>query len=318
MRKALIGAAAASALLAGCQEGSRQYADESVDVELMEAAPAAPVMDAAASAPSGPGSGATPVVAPSTAPNVAPSIAYAYRFGLELPAEAATSLMAKHEQACIAAGASACQVIGSNSSRVGRDSVEASLEMRATPAYVARFRAALDGEARGAGGRVAQQSVESEDLTRQLVDTEARMRAMETLRDRLQQLLATRSGPLEQLLQVERELARVQGELDATRSALTVMRTRVQTSRLDVTYRAAGQLAPDSALRPVTDALGQAAYLFMSTLGALIMLLAGALPLLLVIAPLAWLGWRWRQKRGAQRRAAEAARKKKAEGDPSA
>ncbi len=307
MRKELIWAAAMSALLAGCQEGSRQYADEAVDVALMEAAPPA---DAAASAPTAATSNAAPVVAP--------SIAYAYRFGLELPAEAATRLMAKHEQACTAAGPSACQVIGSNSSRVGRDSVEARLEMRATPAYVARFRAALDGEAKGAGGRVAEQAVESEDLTRQLVDTEARMRAMETLRDRLQQLLATRSGPLEQLLQVERELARVQGELDATRSALAVMRTRVQTSKLDVTYRAAGQLAPDSALRPVTDALGQAAYLFMSTLGALIMLLAGALPLLLVFAPVAWLGWRWRQKRAAQRRAAEAARKKKAEGEPSA
>lgn len=307
MRKELIWATAAGALLAGCQEGSRQYSDESVDVALIEAAPPA---DAAASAPTAATSSAAPVVAP--------SIAYAYRFGLELPAEAATRLMAKHEQACTAAGPSACQVIGSNSSRVSRDSVEARLEMRATPAYVARFRAAMDGEAKEVGGRVAEQAVESEDLTRQLVDTEARMRAMETLRDRLQQLLATRSGPLEQLLQVERELARVQGELDATRSALAVMRTRVQTSKLDVTYRAAGQLAPDSALRPVTDALGQAAYLFMSTLGALIMLLAGALPLLLVFAPLAWMGWRWRQKRAAQRRAAEAARKKKAEGEPSA
>ena len=73
------------------------------------------------------------------------------------------------------------------------------------------------------------------------------------------------------------------------------------------------ELAPD-----VQTFLGQAAYLFMSTLGALIMLLAGALPLLLVFAPVAWLGWRWRQKRAAQRRAAEAARKKKAEGEPSA
>ncbi|MNL32871.1 hypothetical protein D3C87_1547490 [compost metagenome] len=86
-----------------------------------------------------------------------------------------------------------------------------------------------------------------------------------------------------------------------------------------MTYRAASQLAPDSALRPVTDALGQAAYLFMSTLGALIMLLAGALPLLLVIAPLAWLGWRWRQRSQARRKAErDAARTKKAEGDPSA
>ena len=41
MRKELVWAAAMSALLAGCQEGSRQYADEAVDVALMEAAPPA-------------------------------------------------------------------------------------------------------------------------------------------------------------------------------------------------------------------------------------------------------------------------------------
>ena len=303
MHKELIWAAAASALLAGCQDAPRQHLEESVDMALMEPAPPA---SAAASAPSS-----------AAAPIVAPSIAYAYRFGLELPADAVPTVMGRHEQACIAAGPAACQVIGSNSSRVGRDSVQASLEMRATPAYVARFRAALDGEAKGAGGRVAQQAVESEDLTRQLVDTEARMRAMETLRDRLQQLLATRSGTLEQLLQVERELARVQGELDATRSALAVMRTRVQTSRLDVTYSAAGQLAPDSAARPVVDALNSASYAFMTSLGMLILFIASVLPVLLVGAPLIWLLWRWRRSLRA-RKAAEAARKKKAEGDPSA
>ena len=302
MRKELIWAAAASALLAGCQDASRQHLEESVDMALMEPAPPA-------GAASAPGSAATPVVAP--------SIAYAYRFGLELPADAVPTVMGRHEQACIAAGPSVCQVIGASSSRMGRDSVEARLEMRAAPAYVGRFRAALDGEARGAGGRVSQQAVESEDLTRQLVDTQARMRAMETLRDRLQQLLATRSGPLEQLLQVERELARVQGELDATRSALAVMRTRVQTSRLDVTYSAAGRLAPDSAARPVVDALNSASYAFMTSLGMLILVIASVLPVLLVGAPLIWLLWRWRRRVRA-RKAAEAARKKKAEGDPSA
>ena len=302
MRKELIWAAAASALLAGCQDTSRQHLEESVDMALMEPAPPA-------GAASAPGSAATPVVAP--------SIAYAYRFGLELPAEAVPTVMGRHEQACIAAGPSVCQVIGASSSRMGRDSVEARLEMRAAPAYVGRFRAALDGEAKGAGGRVSQQAVESEDLTRQLVDTEARMRAMETLRDRLQQLLATRSGTLEQLLQVERELARVQGELDATRSALAVMRTRVQTSRLDVTYSAAGRLAPDSAARPVIDALNSASYAFMTSLGMLILFIASVLPVLLVGAPLIWLLWRWRRRVRA-RKAAEAARKKKAEGDPSA
>lgn len=304
MRKGLVwAAAAASALLAGCQEVARQHSDEAVDVAMVEIAP--------------PAAAATSPVSKAAASVVAPSIAYAYRFGLELPAEAVPTVMGRHEQACIAAGPSACQVIGSNSSRMGRDAVEASLEMRATPAYVVRFRAALEGDARGAGGRVARQAVESEDLTRQLVDTEAQMRAMQTLRDRLQQLLATRSGTLDQLLQVERELARVQGELDATRSALAVMQTRVQTSRLDVTYSAAGQLAPDSAARPVVDALNSAAYAFMRSLGVLILFIASVLPVLLVGVPLIWLLWRWRRSVRA-RKAAEMAQKKKAEGDPSA
>lgn len=307
MRKAMTGVSAMCLALAGCgQPGGNgsHVADEAADVSM--------VMPGMAPAPADapPSRQASPTVTAT-----APSIAYAYRFTLELPADRTTPLMTQHERACVAAGAPVCQIIGSSSSRLGRDEVTARLEMRAIPAWVARFRAGLDGDARSVGGRVAQASTESEDLTRQLVDTEARMRALETLRDRLQQLLATRSGTLEQLLQVERELARVQGELDATRSSLTVMRTRVQTSRLDVTYQAAGQLAPDSAMRPVQDALGAAAYVFMSAVGALILLIAGALPVIVVLAPLIWLSLRWRKRQTARRLERRRAEKERLESE---
>lgn len=295
MRKALTAAVVGGLVLAGCGEPIRQ-ADEAVNLELL--APAAP--DAAASVEQASSPEASPAAA-----TVAPSIAYAYRFGLELPTEAAPRLMSRHEQACLSAGPAECQVLGAQSNRVGRDSLSARLEMRASPAYVARFRGQLENEAQGLGGRVVEQSVESEDLTRQLIDTEARLKAMTTLRDRLQQLLATRNGPLEQLLQVERELARVQGELDAARSTLEVMRTRVRTSRLDVTYQAAGQLAPDSALRPVSNALNSAAFAFMSSVGAVILFIAGATPPLLLAVPLIWLIRRWRKRVNA-RKAAQA------------
>ncbi|WP_292093079.1 DUF4349 domain-containing protein [Brevundimonas sp.] len=306
MHKGLLLIAASGAVLGGCSQPASHPHAEKAGVNMEMVSPAAPV-----AAPSVPAAGAATNVAAITTP----SMAYAYHFALELPADQTTTLMARHDRACVIAGVATCQVIGSSANRQGRDEVRARLEMRATPAFVTRFRAGLDGEARSAGGRVAEAATESEDLTRQLVDTEARMRALETLRDRLQQLLATRSGTLEQLLQVERELARVQGELDATRSALTVMRTRVQTSRLDIDYLAAGQLAPDSAMRPVQGALESAAYVFMSTLGGLILFLAGALPLLIVFGPLGWLGWRWRRRVKAGRLARKAARTE-AETDP--
>ena len=112
-------------------------------------------------------------------------------------------------------------------------------------------------------------------------------------------------------------LARVQGELDAARSTLETMRTRVQMSRLDVTYQAAGRLAPDSAIRPVADALHSSVFAFMSSLGAVILFVAAALPPLALIVPTIWLIWAWRRRVRAHK-AASSARTKKAEDTPSA
>lgn len=291
----------AIAALAGCQQADQNISADATDTaaSMEMTVPAAPpamavASDAAGKASSGP---------PTEVTVQAARIAYTYRYGLEIPADKGPALMQRHEQACVSAGPAVCQVIGSESTRHGRDSLSARLEIRATPAFLTPFRARLTGDATSAGGRVALAATDSEDLSRSLSDTEAQMRALATLRDRLQQLLATRSAPLEQLLQTERELARVQGELDATRSALELMRTRVATSRLTITYEATGQLAPDSAFRPVTNALDNALTVFMQALGALIIVFAAILPVALITVPLAWILLR-RRKAARIRRAA--------------
>ena len=58
----------------------------------------------------------------------------------------------------------------------------------------------------------------------------------------------------------------------------------------------------------MTDALASALTVFMSVIGVLILFLAGALPLLIVVVPLAWLGLRWRRRTRAERLAAKRAR----------
>lgn len=284
----------AIAALAGCQpsdgNGAVDAADAVVSMEMMAPAAPPPAMavatDAAGKTASGP---------PAEVAVRAAQIAYAYRYGLEVPADRGPALMQRHEQACVSAGAAVCQVIGSESTRYGRDSLSARLEIRAVPAFLTPFRARLEGDATAAGGRIALAATDSEDLSRNLSDTEARMRALSTLRDRLQQLLATRNAPLEQLLQTERELARVQGELDATRSALELMRTRVATSTLTITYEATGQLAPDSAFRPVSAALDNALTVFMQALGGLILVFAAILPVALIAVPIIWIVLRRRK-----------------------
>ena len=113
--------AAAVVALSACGQTSEHTAEEASEVHMLEAPPA----DAAASAGEPGGSGAA-----ETVPATAARIAYAYQYTLSLPTERALSLMARHEQACIEAGPTVCQVLGATSSRYGQDSQSARLELR--------------------------------------------------------------------------------------------------------------------------------------------------------------------------------------------
>jgi hypothetical protein len=160
--------------------------------------------------------------------------------GLEIPSERLASVMDRHVQACEAAGPRRCQLIGSNRSGDPKSDMEGNVSLRGEPAWLDTFKSGMEQEADAAGGRVISEKTHSEDITRQIVDTEARLRAQTALRDRLQDMLRSRPGRLADLLEVERELARVQSEIDSVQSALAVMRTRVAMSELDLQYRSAG------------------------------------------------------------------------------
>ncbi len=216
-------------------------------------------------------------------------LAYSYSYGLEAPPKQVRSLIATHEKACQDAGPAVCQVIASTTEENGEDRISGVLSMRAEPKWLARFRAGLGDQAKQAGGRLAKSSVLSEDLSRQIVDTEARLRAMTTLRDRLQALLASRPGKLQELLEVERELARVQGDIDSATSQLTMMRARVATSAIELEYTSSGVLAPEGVFAPIGSAFGDFLALIIGVFAFLIRAVAVLLPLILVGWGLWWL-----------------------------
>lgn len=283
----------AALTLTGC--GQPQYSDNAAEMAVNMVAPSVRAPDAAS---------ADAAAADPARPSAvrAPQIAYTYDYAVTTRPGAALALMQRHEAACVKAGPAVCRVVNSVSRRRGRDDVSGSLTLQAQPGWLTPFRGGLQAQAEAAGGKIITASASSEDLSRDIVDTEARVRAMTTLRDRLQQLLATRSAPLDQLLQTERELARVQGDLDSTQSILNEMRGRVATSMLTVNYEPVSQIAPDSAFRPVKAALDNALSVMMSVLGGMILVLAAVIPLTIVVAPLGWLLrrlWKRRQDRRA-------------------
>ena len=292
----------AALVLAGCEAAQM---DRSVSSDAAEAG--APVaMDMIPTTGDADGSAGGPA-GPQVPDAQVPQLAYAYAYTIETPTDEVAALAGLHEQACVQAGPQRCQVIGSSTQAYGEDQRMATLEIRAEAGWLTAFRNGLAQDAEAADGRIADTSTISEDLTRALIDTEAHLRAKTALRDRLQTMLATRDGNLQTVLEVERELARVQGEIDAATSTLEVMQARVAMSRLTVTYQSRGVLTPDDATAPVSDALNNALGLFMMGLAAIVTILAFALPFALAIVPIAWLVLVARKRRRAARIAARAA-----------
>ncbi len=266
-------------LLTACSRPAAQNgADQTARAD--SAAPAADATNAQAAKPGAP---------PAPNPAASPMLAYSYDYGVEAPAAKVRALMATHQAACDAAGPSVCQVTGAEASEDGKDQVSAKLSFRATSAWLKGYDYRLSQDAARAGGRLVKSAVTSDDLTRDIVDTDAAVKAKTALRDRLQAVLESRPGKVEDLLKVEEELATVQGDLDTTASELAVMRQRVATSDVTIEYDSAGVLAPQGVWSPVSNALVSATGILAGSLAAMIELVAGLAPWLLAVGLVVWL-----------------------------
>lgn len=262
-------------MLAACspEPKYKEYSDETTRVEISKPPPA-PGVPAQASAPT------------------QPMLAYVYSYDIELPLKALRDLMGRHEEACRAAGPAICQVTSSETSAFGADTASGEMSIRARPDWIAKFRNGLSSEVAAGGGKVTSSGMTAEDLTRTIVDGEARLRAQTTLRDRLQAILASRPGKVSELLEVERELARVQGEIDVAQSELNFAKTRVSTSVLELRYSSRPALASSSTFSPLTGAGRGFVRTIAVSLATMVGFVAAILPWVLVAA----LFWRFRTK----------------------
>jgi hypothetical protein len=84
-------------------------------------------------------------------------------------------------------------------------------------------------------GKVESQVSSAEDVGEEFVDVTARQANARRLEERLVSLLATRTGKLEDVLAVERELARVREEIERYEGRLRYLKSNVATSTLSVT-----------------------------------------------------------------------------------
>jgi hypothetical protein len=130
-------------------------------------------------------------------------------------------------------------------------------------------------------GRVESVNMTARDVGEEYVDFEARVANSMREEQQLAVLLATRTGKLKDVLDLERELARVRGEIEHYEGHLRYLKAHATMSALDVTvHEHATVLAEEPGEHPIREAVGQAWRNFVG-------LVAGGIASLGVVLPLA-------------------------------
>lgn len=237
-------------------------------------------------------------------PSAEQYIAYSHNLGLTFPKGSVDPMMATHVEACRAAGTSTCIVINSNIYSQEEDYASGNLSIRATPDWIDAFLARVDAETETAGGEVTQRSTRAEDLTRQIIDTGARLEAQKTLQGRLLNLLERRDGELGELLQIEREIARVTGDIESIEAQLKTLRLRVSMSSLDINYQTKVPAFSGSRENPLGEAFGDFFYNLSAAIAAVITAFAVGLPWILLLALFLWIWLKliWPRLRGKKKK----------------
>lgn len=195
--------------------------------------------------------------------------------------------------ACVAAG---CELLASSIDRDDeRRPVSAMLDARVPPAALAAFLDRLGGL-----GSVGRHSTTADDRTDEVIDTEAKQKNMAEFRDSLRRMLATPGARLKDLVEVERELTRVQSDLDSLATRRKTLANDTDKVRVAVTFGAAPSVLETGMWAPVKQAVLRAGHVLARSLATLIEVAIALLPWLVVLVAAALAAralWRYKRRR---------------------
>jgi hypothetical protein len=145
-------------------------------------------------------------------------------------------------------------------------------------------------------GRVIRQATAAEDKTLQVVDIEARITNLTQLRDRLRKLMTDPKAGIKEAVEIERQLAQTQGELDSMQAQRRFLAQQTERELFEIAYQSKRGALEQNIFAPVKDALLGFGAVAMHSLAALIQLLAASLVWIALLVVLWLLIRRWRRR----------------------
>ena len=282
MRAPFVPAMAIALVLSGCGSANEPGTEASAPTASAESAKDA----AAGEALTVDNSTSPPAGEQAQAPR-APQIAYTYEYGFRLPGRAITTLQQRHADLCASKGPAVCRVLSMSQSGAEGDYASGQLALEIAAAKASAFGKELAEAADRADGEQVSSSLAGEDLSKNIVDTEARLRARILLRDRLMEILRSRQGSVAELVEAERGVAQVNEEIDQAQSWLAEMKGRVAFSHVTVNYASASPSA-GGFLDPIRSAFGSLGSVLGMVIAGLIVLVTGLIPIAILVLAVIW------------------------------
>jgi hypothetical protein len=132
-------------------------------------------------------------------------------------------------------------------------------------------------------GKLMGEEVSVEDVTRAYTDLETRLRVKRDTEARLRDILRTRTAKLSDVLEAERELARVTEEIERMEGERRFYDQQVAMSTIAVNLREPEPLLQSGAFQPMREALGQSLRVLATSAAALVYAVFALLPWLVVL-----------------------------------
>lgn len=238
-----------------------------------------------------------------------PRIAYTYTVTYAFDRRTVGQVQARQLALCRQLGPTRCLIVKSTLNAPGpEDHIVTDEAVLLVDAQLAgELNRRLDALAVAGGATPANRQVEAEDVTRQVIDSDARVRAKQALAERLLNIIRSGKGKVGELVEAERAYAATQEELDAARGEQADLAQRVAMSRVTISYVFNDTPGQGS---PVRVSLATAGETLATSLAALVTAAVGGLPwlvtLAIALALARWVGrkrgWSWpRRSQGSAR-----------------
>jgi myosin heavy subunit len=188
-----------------------------------------------------------------------------------------------------------CDIVASSISQKTSDSPpSATLSLRIAPNLSGRLMERIQTL-----GKIVEHKTENEDETAEVIDVEAKIKNLTELRDRLRKMLGTSNASVKDVVEMERELAKTQSEVDSLQAKRKALANQTEKVAVNISFCTSTSTAETGAFAPVTTAWHSLGHVFANSVAAAFVFVVTVIPWLVLVLPTFWfLITMWRMARG--------------------